>query len=1038
MKSMAPRCGFGSMCLRGVTRRLLIAMCFGAGWLQGSGNIYSAAMGGSGQDYATAVASDSAGNVYVVGLTYSPDFPVTAGAVQTKFGGTSDAFVSKLGPDGKRIWSTYLGGILDDWATGVALDSSGNILVTGWTRSANFPLLNPIQGALDSGATDNYDAFVTKLDPNGAKLLYSTFLGGAKDDGAAGITVDSGGNAYVAVSTNSATGFPGLQNGPDQFGIVVTKLNPQGAITYSFFHPNGQAGGIALDAAGAVYVAGSVGSTLPSSTTKMFGTPGAGYAIAFKISPDGSKKIFDTGLGGSVQAGGTGIAVNGAGEVYVAGTTSSVDFPLAHPLQTSPGARPVFKSTDSGATWKPFDDLPFAATQVLAADPTNANTLYVASSDLGVFKSVDGGATWTKANSGIASTNVTVLAIDPVHSQTLYAATAAAVYKSVDGANTWSAIDTLSNAISRLLVDAQNPNIVYEVGNAMRKSTDGGATWNAVTFPQTFASAALDPRVSGHIFAVSNLVFGGSFGGTGQNPYLYRSVDGGATWIQVSLTSPTGPGLVVDGSTNPSTIYNGMNSLSVDGGVTWAAIPTPPFQISSVTTLAVDTSGNLYAAAAGVGVFVSHDHAKTWTQVGTPVYNANLVKTIVPVGAGSTIYATSFQVATSGFVSKLSADGGTLEFSTYLRGHATSVPSTFYAAEPNVFTTQTWISSVAVDGAGNAVVAGGTRASDFPVASPSQAANAGLSDAFATIIAADGSQIKYSTYFGGSLDDGALGVAVDSSGNVIIAGQTWSGDFPVDGGLQPPTGLSEAFVIKLATGPPVIGSVVNGGSYQGNIAPGSWVAIKGSNLSTTTGTWVSADFSNGNLPTSLDGVSVTIGGKPAFVYYISPTQINVQAPDVAAGTVSVVVTLNGVPSAPAAAQLQPAAPAFFQYGATNTAIASRLPDYAVVGDPSVEPGAVAAKPGDLVILWGTGFGPTSPAVPAGTTVSGAPAVTPAPTVTVGGVPAQVISAMLTTGTAGLYQVTIQLPANTPAGSLAVQASVGGVSSPEGVTIFVGR
>jgi uncharacterized protein (TIGR03437 family) len=91
-----------------------------------------------------------------------------------------------------------------------------------------------------------------------------------------------------------------------------------------------------------------------------------------------------------------------------------------------------------------------------------------------------------------------------------------------------------------------------------------------------------------------------------------------------------------------------------------------------------------------------------------------------------------------------------------------------------------------------------------------------------------------------------------------------------------------------------------------------------------------------------------------------------------------------------------------------------------------------------VILWGTGFGPTTPAVPAGTTVSGAPSVTPAPTVTVGGLPAQVISAVLTTGTAGLYQVTIQLPASTPAGSVAVQASVGGASSPGAVTIFVGQ
>jgi hypothetical protein len=107
---------------------LTILLWLFAGTLPAAGPIFSAILGGSGQEYATSVASDTQGNVYVVGLTYSADFPVTTGAFQTKFGGTCDAFVTKVGPDGKVVWSTYLGGILDDWATGVALDSSGNVL----------------------------------------------------------------------------------------------------------------------------------------------------------------------------------------------------------------------------------------------------------------------------------------------------------------------------------------------------------------------------------------------------------------------------------------------------------------------------------------------------------------------------------------------------------------------------------------------------------------------------------------------------------------------------------------------------------------------------------------------------------------------------------------------------------------------------------------------------------------------------------------------------------------------------------------------
>jgi uncharacterized protein (TIGR03437 family) len=138
-------------------------------------------------------------------------------------------------------------------------------------------------------------------------------------------------------------------------------------------------------------------------------------------------------------------------------------------------------------------------------------------------------------------------------------------------------------------------------------------------------------------------------------------------------------------------------------------------------------------------------------------------------------------------------------------------------------------------------------------------------------------------------------------------------------------------------------------------------------------------------------------------------------------------------STPAPAQLQAAAPAFFLWGSTNYAVASRLPDYAAVGTPTSP-----ANPGDTIVLWGTGFGATSPAATVGATVSGAPVVSPTPTVTVGGISAPVISAVMTTGSAGLYQITIQLPAGLPSGAAAVQASSGGAQTPAGVTIYLGK
>jgi hypothetical protein len=326
---------------------------------------------------------------------------------------------------------------------------------------------------------------------------------------------------------------------------------------------------------------------------------------------------------------------------------------------------------------------------------------------------------------------------------------------------------------------------------------------------------------------------------------------------------------------------------------------------SSNAAVGIDPSGTLYAAIAGAGMFASSNHSQTWTVIGSPVPPSSepgigpAIETIIPAGAMGTLYATVNQTATSGFVTKLSPDGQSIVYSTYLRGHASMQGFAFYLAQPNAFETQNWISGIAVDANGNAIVAGGTRSVDLPIASPAQASNAGLADAFAAKISADGSQLAYSTYLGGSQDDGALAVAVDSQGNVILAGQSWSySDFPVAGPMQPKGGYGDAFVTRLSPllpAAPVIASVVDGVSFQPGIKSGSWVTIFGTRLANGTQNW-----SAGGLPVSLGGVSVTIGGKAASIEYVSPTQINVLAPfDSTVGPVSVVVNNNGVASAPA-------------------------------------------------------------------------------------------------------------------------------------------
>jgi hypothetical protein len=173
----------------------------------GSALVYSTYLGGSGLsgDYGFGIAVDAAGNAYVTGLTSSSNFPTTAGAVQTTFGGRGDAFVTKLDPTGSAlVYSTYLGGSSVERGFGIAVDTLGNAYVTGYTSSTNFPTT---AGAIQttyggSGEFHAGDAFVTKLNPTGSALVYSTYLGGLGTDTGSAIALEYP-NAYVAGHTES-------------------------------------------------------------------------------------------------------------------------------------------------------------------------------------------------------------------------------------------------------------------------------------------------------------------------------------------------------------------------------------------------------------------------------------------------------------------------------------------------------------------------------------------------------------------------------------------------------------------------------------------------------------------------------------------------------------------------------------------------------------------------------------------------------------------------------------------------------------------
>jgi hypothetical protein len=318
----------------------------------GSALVYSARFGGNFDDFGRAIALDAAGNAYITGWTVcratTCTFP-TVNAVQPNYGGGyQDAFVTKINSVGSAlIYSTYLGGgtIINgdnDWGEGIAVDSAGSAYVTGYTYSPDFPVT---PGAYDTSRA-GLDAFVTKFTPDGASLVYSTFIGGPARELGQGIAVDASGNAYVTGSTES-DGFPvtpGAFQTTGSFDAFVTKLNPQGsALVYSTYL-GGNVGvdrgwAIAVDNAGSAYVAGdTTSSNFPTAgAVQLAYGGGLSDAFAAKLNPEGSALVYSTFLGGSLYDEGRGIALNGNGDAFAIGSTSSDNFPTANPLQVSNG-----------------------------------------------------------------------------------------------------------------------------------------------------------------------------------------------------------------------------------------------------------------------------------------------------------------------------------------------------------------------------------------------------------------------------------------------------------------------------------------------------------------------------------------------------------------------------------------------------------------------------------------------------------------------------------------------------------------------------
>jgi uncharacterized protein (TIGR03437 family) len=615
---------------------------------------------------------------------------------------------------------------------------------------------------------------------------------------------------------------------------------------------------------------------------------------------------------------------------------------------------------------------------------------------------------------------------------TFIAATNFGPAQSSDGAH-WSVLPVNVNsgllsgqpAFSALAVDPQTPSTWYAYGIAdnstygFYRTTDSGQTWTGtafVAFQPTGhdGSIVIDPVITSTIYSIGYNV-------SAQN-FIIKSTDSGATWTKVKLPATVGfPAVSFPDGASPTNlttdprikglVYAVAGHIifkSTDFGVTWTVLSTgvdtpeknnqEAGAFPSLIRLDVDprVSTTLYASSGATfeasnckgtpaggecGLYKSVDNGVTWTQLGLQSPSADSLS-IDPVSGA--IYAGGVLTGSSGAIFK-STDGGTT-FTPLKNGFPLFGP--YVRIDPN---------------------------------SPSTVY------AFAQL----GSSGNFDSVNYLSTDAGATWTNLNIAGLCPL-------DTTCTGNQSPPTfwGL---IILPASAGPPVISTngVVNGASFQPTIVPNSWVTILGSDLASKTDDWTNF-IVNGEFPTAVDGVSVTIGGQAAYIDFVSPGQINLLAPDVGSGPLPLTVTTAGGTSATFTVTSNQYGPAFFEWPSGQPVATRQDFSWAVKNGTFLGTATTPAKPGDVIILWGTGFGPTNPSAPFGTPVPSDKtySTTTLPDVTIDNIPATVYGAALAPGFGGLYQIAIQVPTSIADGDWPIQASIAGVQSPNGTILSV--
>ncbi len=708
---------------------------------------YASIFGGGSYDQGTAIAVDSNGAVYVTGNTGSPNFPAN------NYQPGRSAFLVKLNAEGTAlVYATFLP------VSGVqraAVSPSGDAYVASQFVSADTPVIGP--APLGNCSSVGPNLYFARLSPDGASLVYSGCLPGSAYAQIAGMAVDSAGNAFVTGFTQSS-GFPILNalqpthpDGPPT-GFLL-KLRGNGALLFSTFL--GGTGGdspraIAVDSTGNVYVTGQTSSgDFPLKNA--LETRLSGYsAFVVKVKADGSDLIYSTYFGGSNGDSAMTIAADAMGNAYLAGTTLSGDFPVSgNAFQPHLNGAFAFKTTDGGAIWTKSDSgLPGPASRV-QVDPNNPSIVYALAGSVGtLFKSSDGGVTWRATS----ATGAGSLWISPADS-TLYVQSGTGLLRSANAGATFTAANPGPAAgLNELAFDPGNT-VMYGrwgasgAGDGVYKSIDGGDTWNATGLTGSAlgrGGLAVDPAHPSTLYATSNRMG------------LLQSDDGGDTW-KVIDSGITFSELQVDSASRLFALSG--NTILVRSGntVLRKVLPTT----ATVNHLVVDpaNSATWYGLCNGAGVFKSTDSGDTWQAVNSGLPGPLFVQSIaLDPKSPSTLYL-AMTPPPDGFFAKLSADGSSLLYATYLGGTGTES-----------------VNAIAADAGGNVYLAGTTDSTDFPM----QAAFRTSGSGFVTKFDSKGA-LSWSSSLGEATP---LAIALGPTGEVYLTGDSSSTTFPTANSIK--------------------------------------------------------------------------------------------------------------------------------------------------------------------------------------------------------------------------------------------------------------